>query len=111
MGIKLLDPQIVVKVVSLTDDAIDRQNCDMVEYSKNYDVSLLKFVEGESPTYFYIKNVLSTELVEIQQDHYKTEIPEITPGMTQDQIKNSKIKVTPVKTGEMLVKYFKAAIS
>lgn len=110
MGIKLLDPQSVIKVVSVTDDAIDRENCDMVEYSREYDISLLKYLPNEAATFFHIKNVLSTELVEIQQDHYKTEIPEITPGMTHEQIKNSKIKVTPVKTGEMLVKYFRSGV-
>ena len=108
MGIKLLDPQNIIKIVSITDDAIDRENCDMVEYSKKYDISLLKFLADNQPTYFYMKNVMSTELVAIQQDHYIAEIPAITPGMTQEQLQNNKIKVTPVKTGEMLVKYFKS---
>lgn len=110
MGIKLLDPQSEIKIVSITDDAIDKENSDLVEYSKNYDVSLLKFFPDIVPTFFSIKNVMSTELVQIQQDHYKAEIPEITPGMTPEELKNTKIKVTPVKTGEMLVKYFKYGV-
>jgi len=107
MGIKFLEPSSTIQVVSMQDDAIDKENTDMVEYAKTYDFSLLKFLPGEQPTIFIVKNVMSIELVSIQQDHYIAEIPEITPDMTLEQMKNNKITVKPVKTGEMLVKYFK----
>lgn len=106
MGIKFIDPNQVTKVVSISDEAIDKANSDLVSYQKNYDTSLLKFIEGEVPTYFIIHNVGSSELIQIQQDHYVTEVPKFVPG--QEEEASKKVKITPVKTGEMLLRFFKA---
>jgi hypothetical protein len=108
MAIKFINPKLTTKIVSISDEAIDKANSDIAAYQSSYDISLLKFVEGEIPTYFILHNVGSADLVSIQQDHYITEIPKLEPGMTIEDMKNQKVKVTPVKTGEMLVKYFKA---
>lgn len=108
MGIKFIDPNYVIKVVSISDDAIDTEKSDLAEYQASYDVKHLKFLEGQVPTYFEIHNVGSSELVQIQEVHYLTEMPKILPGMSMEEMKNLKVKVTPVKTGEMLIKYFKA---
>jgi hypothetical protein len=108
MSIKFIDPKVVIKVVSMNDEAIDRMNSDMVEYQNSYDINFLKFLEGQVPTYFVINNIGSADLVEIQQDHYITEMPQIKPGQNMSDFKNFKPKITAVRTGEMLVKYFKA---
>jgi hypothetical protein len=108
MGIKFIDPKLTIKVVSISDSAIDKQNSDMVKYQETYDTSFLKFLETETPTFFVIANVGSAELVSIQQDHYVTELPKIEPGQTQEELKNMKVKVSVVRQGEMLLKYFKA---
>lgn len=108
MSIKFINPTHTFKIVSMNDGAIDHAASNLAEYAESYDVTHLKFLEGEAPTYFEIKNAGSTELVEIQQDHYLTEMPKVLPGMTMATIKNLKVKVTPVRTGEMLIKYFRA---
>lgn len=108
MGIKLIDPKATIKIVSLYDSAIDKVATDIKAYADGYDTSLLKFLEGEVPTYFEISNIGSDYLVEIQQEHYVTEMPKMLPGQTMDDLKNQKMKVTPVRQGEMLVKYFRA---
>lgn len=109
MGIKFIDPKAVTKIVSMSDDAIDKENSDLVLYQETYDIKHLKFIEGEKPTYFMIGNIGSTDLVQIQQDHYVTEMPKLAPGEVLD-MKTFKPKITPVKTGEMLVKYFRHGV-
>lgn len=94
------------KIVSTLDDAIDAEKSNLMEYVKEYDVKHLVFNEGMVPDYFVIKNIGSSDLVEIQQDHYITEIAPIKAGASLEDMKKNRVKVTPVKTGEMLIKYF-----
>jgi len=94
------------KVVSVQDDAIDKEKSDMVAYSKEYDISHLVFIDGQTPDFFVINNVSSSDLVAIQQDHYVTEIAPIKPGATLEEMKRNQVIIKPVKTGEMLIKYF-----
>ena len=108
MSIKFVKVGNEEKIVSLHDDAIDREKSDMVSYQEDYDVKKLVFKDGMKPTYFVIRNVGSTNLVEIQQDHYKTVVPKIEAGMSPEQIRSLKVTVEPVKQGEMIIKYFKA---
>ena len=82
MAIKFIDPNVTRKIVSMSDEAINKTECDMVEYQRTYDFNMLKFHEGQQPTIFIIKNLPSPKLVEIQQDHYVTELPQIAPGRT-----------------------------
>lgn len=109
MGIKYINPNETTKIVSISDSAIDRANSDMVKYQETYDVSHLKFLEGEEPTYFLIGNLGSTEQTTIQQEHYLTELPKLAPGEIPDP-KTFKPKITQVRTGEMLIKYFKGGV-
>lgn len=109
MSVKFLSFGEVLKAVSISDDAIDRVNSDLKAYQQSYDVTHLKFLEGKSPTYFNLSNVAGPDLVVIQQDHYRTELPEMKQGMTTEELQNLKVKVIPVEQGMMLVKYFKAA--
>lgn len=108
MGIKFIDPNATKKVVSITDDAIDKDSSDLAAYQEDYDIKHLKFLEGSLPTYFIITNVGSTELTVIQQDHYKTEVPPMLAGETLEDMKNKKVKVTAVRQGEMMIRYFRA---
>lgn len=109
MGIKFIDPKATTKIVSMSDDAIDKANSDLVKYQETYDLSHLKFLEGELPTYFLVGNIGSKHLVEIQQEHYVTELPKIELGQTLDP-KTFKPTIKPVRTGEMLVKYFRFGV-
>ena len=110
MAIRFLQPLDVLKIVSVTDDAIDREKSNLNLYQENYELKDLVFKEGEKPTFFLISNLKSTDLVTIQSDHYIAEMPKITPGMTKEQMAGMKVKVTPVRQGEMLVKYFKSGV-
>ena len=96
------------KIVSNQDDAIDKEKSDMVKYQESYDISHLVFLEGVVPTYFIINNVPSPDLVTIQQEHYITEVSPIKAGATLEEMKKNAVTIKPVRTGEMLVKYFKA---
>lgn len=111
MGIKFLDFSTTLKAVSTSDEAIDLMNpeTDIKKYREEYDISFLKFKEGMVPTYFNLSNVPGPDLVVIQQDHYVTEMPEVKPGMTIEEMQNLKISIKPINQGTMLVKYFKAA--
>ena len=107
MSIAKIDPKQTIKIVSVLDDAIDTEKSNMENYEENYDLKDLKFLEGQFPTYFIIKNILSTSQVIIQQDHLKVELPDIKPGqrLSKDDVK--KVKVKQVDQGQMLIKYFK----
>lgn len=109
MGIKFINPKTLTKIVSISDEAIDREKSDMVKYLETYEIEHLKFTEGEVPTYFVIGNLGSTEIIQIQQEHYITEMPKIIAGQTINPA-NFKPKIIPVKTGEMLLKYFKFGV-
>lgn len=109
MSVKFLNFTTTLAAVSIHDEAIDKAASDMAAYQKEYDVSHLKFHEGQVPTYFHLSNVSGPDLVSIQQEHYVTELPEIKPGMSPDELKNLKINVKAVDQGGMLVKYFKAS--
>lgn len=113
MGIKRIDPNKIIKVCSLTDDAIDQEAMGQEAWEKyidTYDFSLLKFKEGSQPTIFLMKNLLSTEEAKIKQDHIKVTFPEIadkTPDeLKKIDMKNLRPKVEQVNYNEMLVKYF-----
>lgn len=109
MGIKFLDFTEVLKAVSTTDEAIDVANSNLTAYRQSYDITNLKFLEGQVPTYFHLSNVPGPDLVVIQQDHYVTEMPEVKPGMSVEEMQNLKVSVKAVNQGVMLVKYFKAS--
>lgn len=96
------------KVVSTQDEAIDKLQSNMVEYAKEYDIAHLVFVEGQKPDFFIVNNIGSSDLVTIQQDHYITEMAPIKQGATIEEMKKNQVTIKPVRTGEMLVKYFKA---
>jgi len=109
MGIKFLSFTTILPAVSISDDAIDKENSDIKAYQQDYDVAHLKFKEGLTPTYFNLSNVPGPDLVVIQQDHYVTELPAVKPGMTMEEMQHLKVSVKAVNQGMMLVKYFKAA--
>jgi hypothetical protein len=98
----------IKKVVSTQDEAIDKEKSSMVDYQKEYDISHLVFVEGQIPDYFIVNNIGSSDLVTIQQEHYVTEMAPIKQGASLEEMKKNQVTIKPVRTGEMLVKYFKA---
>lgn len=107
MAIKFIQPTEVIKVVSMSDEAIDKEKSNLAEYQIDYDIKHLVFVENLKPTYFVISNLKSTDLVQIQAEHFIAEMPKATPGMSLEDLKKMKVQIKPVKQGEMLVKYFK----
>lgn len=101
MAIKLIDPNQITRVVSISDEAIDRERSNLIEYKKDYDYKKhLKFKEGQQPTLFLLKNILPTKNQEITEGHYVWETPK-----EEGQKAEMKMK----KQGELILKYFSAA--
>ena len=47
MAIQKIDPNKKIKIVSLQDTAIDKENSNLEEYDKDRDLKHLKFLESE----------------------------------------------------------------
>lgn len=108
--LKKINPNEVFKTVSMLDSAIDKENSDMEAFEEDHKMEHLKFKEGEEPTIFNISNILTTVQSEIQEEHYKVELPSITKDMSEEQVKNLKPQIKQVKQNEMLMKYFKMGV-
>jgi hypothetical protein len=105
MAIKRLDPKAITKLVSISDEAIDKVTSDVKAYADTLDVSHLKFKEGELPTYFIIQNVDATLQAELKEKHYK-----IVPPTIGADGKPIGAKVNVVGEGSMMIEYFKAGV-
>lgn len=118
MALSKIDPQKKFKTCSILDPAIDKEATgeeNLNKFSESYDISLLKFKQDEFPTVFHIMNILSSDEAKIKQDHLKIEFPELEKADQQAlqniKIKEMKPKISQVKTQEMMIKYFNAAIN
>jgi len=101
MALTKIDPKKVLKTVSIMDSAIDKENSDLDKFEKTHNIEYLKFVDGEEPTYFLVKNVPSTQQAAIQEAHYEVELPD-------PEEKDGKPKIKQKNQSEMLIKYFRA---
>lgn len=118
MALNKIDPVKVFKTCSAQDPAIDIEvtgKDGMKEFEESYEMKHLKFKEGEFPTILHIQNILSSGEAKIKQEHMKVEFPQLD-NKSPDQLKSINIselkpKVKQVKSSEMMVKYFNAAIS
>lgn len=113
MAVSKFNPESEFKVVSTMDGAIDQENSDLEKYQENRDMKHIKFKEGEVPTYFILKNVVSSEQANIQEEHFKVEMPEIDP---QEMAKKSKEELDQIRPTikrerqtEMMIKWFNKA--
>lgn len=52
-----------IQVTTIDDPAIDQEKCDVVEYAKTRDISLLKFKEGQVPFLFKIEKIPASTLI------------------------------------------------
>jgi hypothetical protein len=117
MALSKIDPKKVFKTCSILDPAIDKEATgekNMKEFEESYNMSLLKFKDGEFPTIFHIMNILSSDEAKIKQEHLKIDFPELD-NSSEDEIKAMKPKnlkpvVRQINTQEMMVKYFKSAV-
>ena len=60
MALNKIDPTKFYKTCSILDPSIDKEATgdeNLVEFSKNHNMEVLKFKEGEHPTVFRIKNI------------------------------------------------------
>ena len=105
-----IDPKKEIKTVSSQDSAIDTENSDMDKFEKTHNVDYLKFNEGEEPTYFIIKNVMTLDQAKIQQDHYQIEMPDQSK-LHGEELKNAKPTIKQLAQSEMMIKYFEAGCS
>lgn len=105
--LKKIDPTLEIKTVSSQDPAIDIENSDMEKFEKTHDLKFVKFIEGEEPTYFLIKNVMPTVQARIQQDHYKISMPD-TSKLHGKELAEAKPTIEQVGQSEMMIKYFEA---
>jgi len=104
MAIEKIDPKKVRKIVSIQDEAIDKEASDMDKYEKTYNLDYVKIKEGAMPTYFLVKNVTSSAQAEIQEEHFQVELPD-------PEDKDGKPQIKQLKQTEMLIKYFKHGCS
>lgn len=99
MALQKIDPSKTIKTVSVLDPAIDKENSDIDKFEKTHNLEYLKFLKGEHPTYFLIKNVSTTEQASIQEAHYEIELPDADE-------KDAKPKIKQKNQSEMMIKYF-----
>ena len=100
-----IDPKKVIKTVCSQDPAIDLDNSDMESFEKTHDLKFLKFKQGEEPTYFIIKNVMTMDQARIQQEHYKIKMPD-TSKLHGKELAEAKPQIEQVGQSEMMIKYF-----
>ena len=105
MAIKRVNPSAITKVISITDDAVDRENSDIEAYATSLDLKFLKLKEGISPTYFLIKHLAVLQQIEIKDAHYK-----LTPPSKDLEGKKVAASMSINHQSEMLCKYFEACV-
>lgn len=111
MALSKIDPSKIFKTVSTMDPAIDKEATgeeNWKNFQESYDMSFLKFKQGEFPTIFNIVNILSSEEAKIKQDHMKIEYPELENGgdIQSIDLKNIRPTIKQVNGQEMMIKYF-----
>jgi hypothetical protein len=105
MAIKRVDPKAVVKIVSITDEAIDVEKSNLKAFSEDRDINHLIFREGQFPTIFHVGNVLAEKQAELKSKHY-----EIIPPSIDKDGKQVKAKVKVKDESLMMIEYFKAGV-
>jgi len=109
--LKKIDPTKEIKTVSIMDSSIDKEATgeeNLKKFEDSHDLALLKFKEGDEPTYFIIKNIDPEAQLEIQEAHYVVEMPELKEGMKKEDIKP---KITQKNTSKMMLTYFRSGCS
>lgn len=114
MALQKIDPTKIFKTCSTLDPAIDKDATGekgIEEFEKSYDMKNLKFKEGEFPTIFHIKNILSSDEAKIKQDHMRITFPEKNNGELKSiKVSEMKPKIEQINSQEMLIKYFNSSI-
>ena len=111
MSLAKFDPEKEFELISVFDEAIDKKASDMKAYEKDHDIKVLKFVEGEHPTIFIVKNILSSAQAEINEAHIRVELPDDLnlaelDVNDEEAMKKIKPKVIREKQTQMMMKYF-----
>lgn len=105
MAVKRLDPNAVLKIVSIKDEAIDLDKSNVEAYLKHRDYKRdLVFKEGMQPTLFLVRNILTTKNKEIEKDHYIWEPQGVDPKTGKPLPATLKIEDQP----GLVLKYFEA---
>jgi hypothetical protein len=105
MAIKRINPKATVKLVSVTDDAIDYEKSDLKAYGTSLNLEHVKFKDGAVPTYFIAQNISVPNQIDITEKHYK-----IIPPSRDADGKEIPAKVDVTDRTNMLLKYFEAAV-
>lgn len=107
MSIKLLNPNSVLKLVSVQDDAIDLANIetDVKKYGETGHIKHLRFLPDKAPTYFLARPIPADTQTEITKDHIVIE-----PGAAT--VDGRKVAATQVvhDAPRMMIRHFKAGV-
>lgn len=87
MAIKRINPNATFDIVSVYDEAIQHESPEELEalkaskeltrfekYLENFDLSVLKFVEGEKPTLFRVRCLRAIEKAELDQKYQSIDV-------------------------------------
>lgn len=77
MAVKRLNPKTTIKIVSQYDSALDlppstvegEESPAWKEFVESFDLSVLKFKDGEEPSIFHVRPLLNTEMAEINEKY------------------------------------------
>lgn len=92
MAIKLTSLSETFEVAVFQDDALDMTRKEYLEYIKTCDKSLLKCVEGKTPTFFVLKKVLRYEdgkKIKANQVGYRDDMVVMDSSFTIEDIRLS----------------------
>lgn len=113
MAVSKFNPKSEFKVLSVTDGAIDKENSDLEKFQEDHDMKHIKLKDGEVPTYFILKNVVSSEQADIQEEHFKVELPDLDPEkmatMSKEELSKIRPKIKREKQTQMMIKWFNKA--
>lgn len=107
MALKRIDPNEVLKVVSIKDDAIDLEKSDIKAYESDRDYKKhLVFKEGMQPTLLLVKNIGTKKNKELTSGHF-----EWIPQGTNEDGTPKPAKVDMKDQEGLVIKYFESAVS
>lgn len=75
--IKRIDPNATIKLVSVTDEAIDSEKSDLKSYAGTLDLKHIVVKDGLQPTYFVVGNISNKDQSTIKNEHSRLIAPSI----------------------------------
>lgn len=108
MSVKRVKRDATFDLVSIHDDAVDKDNSDVKAYKRSLNRSSLKTHEGQMPTLFVVKNITQLKRAEFDDEHVKIVMPDNIEEMGEN--KKVRPKVTIDNSAQLVVKYFNECV-